>query len=136
MKRMLLGLMLLMTAGAASAAERFTCQYVTKIKAVNLSGKAPKAEVSTIKERYAFYVDPTGKASYVNLETGSKDDITAERFGAGWHFSELPSKGDNLFLVTIFTTKTSDGTFPSLWSFHAWKDIDFYAPTLSYGYCR
>lgn len=136
MKRLLMGLMLLLAAGAASAAERFTCQYVNQIKAVNLSGKTPKAEVSTIKERYAFYVDTTGKASYVNLESGSKDDITATQFGAGWHFSELPSKGDNLFLVTIFTTKTADGRFPSLMSFHAWKDNDFYAPTLSYGYCR
>ena len=87
MKQLLMGMTLLLAAGAASAAERFTCQYVTKIKAVNLSGKTPKAEVSTIKERYAFYVDTAGKASYVNLETGSKDDITAERFGAGWHFS-------------------------------------------------
>lgn len=136
MNKLLPGLMLALTATAVMAQEEsFVCQYVTQIEGVHLSGKKPKSVVSKINTRFGFYIDAMGKASYVNLDKGWKGNISAARIGAGWHFSER-SISDNLFIVTIFEKKNAEGMYPSLMSFHAWKDIDEYAPKLSYGFCR
>jgi len=128
----------------ASDAAMFSCEFKREIKLTSLIFEEPHTKLSSVSRRYIFSIDESGKGKsrYKSITTDSEDNITALAFGGGWVILEggweagIPNRGDNLFIVTIFTNAMAEGKYPAILSFHAYKDIELYYPSQSFGYCE
>lgn len=119
-----------------AADKQFICSFTSSIKVTALSSTAPKAETRVINSRYTFFLSSDGSASYVNLDFGQKEPVTAIAEKHHTVFVERVIGGDNLFTVTVFNEQNLDKTYPAIYSFLAWKKSEYFFPSMDFGTCR
>jgi len=122
----------------------FSCVFTKEMKLNSFEFEELGTTIGDISERYIFYVDESGsgKSRYKSGITESEDALTALPFGAGWILLEggwsigVPNRGDNFFMVTVFTDEKDINGYRAIKTFQAMNHVDFYLPKQSFGYCK
>lgn len=134
MKKLLLLLLIAITTNSNAADKQFICTFTSSIKVTKLSNISPKAETQKIDTRFTFLLSPDGSASYINLKFGIKLPVTAIVENHQTVFLER-ANSDNLFMVTIFNKPNANQTYPAIYSFAAWMEVEHYYPHMDFGTC-
>lgn len=137
MKKIFLALSLVFAFNAI-ADTQFICNFGSEVRLSkpDLDNPAPVVDKKT--SRYTFMVNKAGTSgSYINLKYGQALPMVVHFNGNTISFIEK-NTSNNLFIVTAFLDKQSNGSVPAVFNQNGWtlkKDEPEYQPYTSLGSC-
>ncbi len=117
---------------------QFICNFGSEVRLSKPDLENPTPVVDKKTSRYTFMVNKAGTSgNYINLEFGQALPMVVHFNGKTITFIEKNST-NNLFIVTAFLDKKSNGSIPAVFNQNGWtvkKDEPEYQPYTSLGYC-
>jgi hypothetical protein len=122
----------------AFADTQFICNFGSEVRLSKPDLDNPSPVVDKKFSRYTFIVNKAGTAgSYVNLKHGQVLPIVVHFNGNTITFIEK-NTSNNLFIVTAFLDRQSNGSVPAVFNQNGWtvkKDEPEFQPYTSLGSC-
>ena len=137
MKKILLAFGLLVTFNVF-AESQFICNFGSEVRLSKPDMDNPTPVIDKRTSRYTFMVNKTGTSgSYINLKYGQALPIVVYFNGNTITFIEK-NTSNNLFIVTAFLDKQTNGSVPAVFTQNGWtvkKDEPEFQPYSSLGSC-
>ena len=122
----------------AFADSQFICNFGSEVRLSKPDIENPTPVVDKRTSRYTFMVNKTGTAgSYINLKYGQALPMIVHFNGNTITFIEK-NTSNNLFIVTAFLDKQTNGSVPAVFTQNGWtikKDEPEFQPYTSLGSC-